>query len=458
MVAAPNIQRQAATPKGILRRTEEAAFEDVPDPRDTQRITYPLDGVLQLGVVGLATGARSTRAVETRSQQLVEQAEQTIDLGGPISDNAFGLILRRLEPYQLRQALHRTIKAEWVDRENLRPSRLSTSTVAIDGKCLTTLEAWQLRQLVSSRTDLEGDELTVEQLKRVYSTRFPEIQLRADDDAGLIGVAMVHRATLVSSEAAVVIDQRSIPGSTSEHGEITRTLEALFETYGRTKMLQRITVDAGNMYRKTARTIIERGSDYFGALKERAQGELYDRAVDWLGDRTVEEADAIHTETSHGKTLTYRVWQMKIAEGTCGWEGTRQLVRIQRVAVDNNTGETKVGERYFVSSESPDQLGAMEAYQVARAHWRCENEGHWTADAIWDEDARRTPWTRDPTGIVNVGILRVIAINILALLRSMSWIEKDGTMETPPWKQVIEHAMHALLTPILNTGEFDEFD
>lgn len=458
MVAQRNIQRKAATPKGILRRTLDAEFREVPDPRDERYITHPLSGVLQLGVLGLATGTRSTEAIETRSTQLAAPVEQAIDLDGRISDNAFGLILRQLEPYQLRQALHRAVKAEWVDRENLRPSELSKSTVAIDGKCLTTLEAWELRQLVSSRTELEGSELTVEQLKRVYSTRFPEIQLREDDDAGLIGVAMVHRATLVSSEAAVVIDQRSIPGTTSEHGEITNTLEALFNTYGRTKMLQRITVDAGNMYRKTARTVCDRGADYFGALKEHAQGDLYDCAVEGLGDRPDEEADATHTETSHGKTLTYRVWQMPIAEGTCGWEGTRQLIRIQRVAVDNETGERNVGERYFVSSESPEQLGAMEAYHVARNHWRCENEGHWTADAIWDEDARRTPWTRDPTGIVNVGILRVIAINILAILRSMSRIEKGDQMETPTWKQVIEHAIQALLRPVLETGEFDEFD
>lgn len=457
MVAQPNLQRQATRAKGILRRTKEANFEDVSDPRNEHRIKHPLSGVLQLGVVGLATKARSTRTVEVRSTQLVEEVDDAIDLDGRISDNGFGLILRRLEPYQLRQALHRSVEAEW-NRNHLAPTELSKSTVAIDGKHLTTLNSDQVRQLVTSRTELNGEELSVRQLKQLYATQFPEVQLRDDDDAGLIGVVMAHRATLVSSQAAVVVDQRSIPGTTSEHGEITNTLEALFDTYGHTEMIQRVTVDAGNMYRKTAARACSEEVDYFGAIKEKSQGKLYDRAAEWLGDRTAQEADEVHIETSHGQTLIYRVWRMKVADRTCGWEGTRQLIRLQRIAVDNDDEEVSVGERYFVSSESPDKLDALEAYHLARAHWRCENEGHWTADAIWDEDARRTPWTRDPTGIVNVGILRVLAINILALLRSMSCIRKGDRTLTPGWSQVVEYAVQVLLEPALETGGFNEFD
>lgn len=457
-MVAQRLQRKATTPKGVLRRTKDADLEAVSDPRDKNRITHPLGGVLQLGVVGLATGARSQRAVETRSTQLDDEVDEACGLDGRISDNQFGLILRRIEPYQLRQALHRTVRAEWIDRENLRPTALDKSTVAIDGKNLAVLRAKKLRQWVSRYTDLDGEKLTVEQLRHVYATRFPEIQLREDDEAGLIGVAMVHRATLVSSDAAVVIDQRSIPGTTSEHGEITETLEALDDTYGRTEMVERVTVDAGNMYRKTAQKASDLNVEYFGAMKENSQGKLYDRADQWLGDRGPEEADQAHIETYNGNTIVYRIWSMTIAEGTLGWKGARQLIRIQRLAIDNDTEEVSVGNRYFVSSETPDELDALHAYRVARAHWRCENEGHWTADAIWEEDARRTPWTTHPTGIVNVGILRAIAINILALLRSMSRLRKGDQLVTPGWQRVIEHAIQALLRPVLETGDFDEFE
>ncbi len=436
-----SIQRKATTPNGILRRTKEADFEAVSDPRDQNRITHPLDGVLQLGVVGLATDAPSQRAVETRSTQLAKEVDKARGLDGRISDNQFGLILRRLEPYQLRKALHRTVRSEWIDRENLRPTQLDKSTVAIDGKNLAVLRAPKLRRLVSAHIELDGEKLTVEQLRQVYATRFPEIQLRDDDEAGLIGVAMAHRVTLVSSKGAVVVDQRSIPGTTSEHGEITKTLEALDRTYGRTDMLQRVTVDAGNMYRKTARKACKLGVEYFGALKESSQGTLYDHAEARLGERSGHEANQAHIETRNGETVVYRIWTMPVAEGTLGWKGARQLIRIQRVTVDNATEEVSVGERYFVSSEGPEELEALQAYRVARAHWRCENEGHWTADAISGEDARRTPWTTHPTGIVNVGILRAIAMNILALLRSMSRLRKGDTLVVPGWQAVIEHAI-----------------
>lgn len=99
----------------------------------------------------------------------------------------------------------------------------------------------------------------------------------------------------------------------------------------------------------------------------------------------------------------------------------------------------------------------LHAYRVTRAHWRCENEGHRTADAIWEEDARRTPWTTHPTGLVNVGILRTMVINILALLRSMNRLRKGDTLVTPAWQTVIEHAIQALLRPVFETGDFDEF-
>jgi len=458
MVTPDMYQRQAATPTGILRRTKEADFEEVSDPRNENRIKHPLDGVLDLGVLSLTTDARSARAVEDRSRELKAEVGEKINLDEPISDNAFSLILRRIDPYDLRKALRRTVKAEWTDRENLRPAQsFDKSTVAVDGKNLATLHDDRLRSLVTMHTPLEGRELTVEQLKEVYATHFPEVQLRDDDEAGLIGVVMVHRATLVSSGAAVVIDQTSIDGSTSEHGTIEHTLGALFDAYRRTDMLERITVDAGNMTRGAAAVIQEEGTDYFGALKA-SQGTLYERAVGWLEGRDAEEADQVHIETYNGKTLIYQVWTMKVAEGSLDWKGARQLVRIRRIAVDNADEEVTAEDRYFVSSEPCEEFSPLQAYRVARAHWRCENEGHWTADAIWEEDARRTPWTTYPAGIVNVGVLRSIAINILALLRSMSRLRRGETFVTPGWKKVIEHAMDALLHSALVTGEFDAFE
>ena len=140
-----------------------------------------------------------------------------------------------------------------------------------------------------------------------------------------------------------------------------------------------------------------------------------------------------------------------------GWKGARQLVRVERVVADDN-GPVSVGNRYFVCSMSSDELTASDTLNLARGHWRCENEGHWTADAIWDEDARRTPWTQHPNGILVVGILRAIAINILAVLRALSRVERGENLVKPTWQTCIEQVLLVLFEPLLDMTEFNAFE
>lgn len=54
-----------------------------------------------------------------------------------------------------------------------------------------------------------------------------------------------------------------------------------------------------------------------------------------------------------------------------------------------------------------------------------------------------------------MGILRALAVNILAVLRALSRIRRKGKLEKPSWQAVIEHAYSALCDPILDTLEFD---
>jgi hypothetical protein len=70
-MVAERIQYNATTPKGILRRTRDARFEKVEEPRHSNRIKHSLKGALELGVIGLATDTPSIRGIETRSDRLV---------------------------------------------------------------------------------------------------------------------------------------------------------------------------------------------------------------------------------------------------------------------------------------------------------------------------------------------------------------------------------------------------
>jgi hypothetical protein len=452
-MAAMKIRRNAATPKGFLRRVDDCGFEGVTDPRHASWVVHPLVGVLKLGALALATHARSTRAVETRSEQLRGAVRDSLGLSERVSDNAFGQILPALDWLELRRGLHRQVKAE-ARRGNLDPTHLSKSTVAIDGKHLATIPEKRLRNLISQRTELDGHALEPEQLRRVLRTQFPYVQLQHGDDGRLHGLVAAHRATLVSAAAAPTIDQWPLAGKTNEWGTIKVTVSTLLKAYSRTRLVERVTLDAGNATPNVAEQLAEHEVDYFMTLKT-SQGALHQQARDLLAGRPGRQAQHRVVVDERGKMICYTVWQAELDEEH-GFDGARQVFRIERVAASDE--DATVGTRYFVSSEAPEQLGAEEALKLARAHWRCENEGHWTADAIFDEDARRTPWTQHPVGVLVVGLLRLMAVNILAVLRALSRYKRAEKWLTPTWKMVYEHALLSLCEPILDMQQFNACD
>jgi len=86
-------------------------------------------------------------------------------------------------------------------------------------------------------------------------------------------------------------------------------------------------------------------------------------------------------------------------------------------------------------------------------HWRCEEETHWTCDAMLQEDRRQLAWSRHPDGVFVVSVLRVIALNILAIARKLSRLGKR--LETTTWHQVAQHFLLVLCAATLLTEDFD---
>jgi len=111
------------------------------------------------------------------------------------------------------------------------------------------------------------------------------------------------------------------------------------------------------------------------------------------------------------------------------------------------------GNRFYVCNRPPAELGPKAAMSFSRAHWRCEDETHWTADAELGEDRRRLAWSRHPNGVFVISALRMIALGILALARRLSRL--GYSLETPSWQQVAEHFLLVLCDPVLDTGAFD---
>ncbi len=442
------MRRQGATCKGLKKRVLDLGFDRVNDPRIVGMVDYRLPTMLAALVASMATMARSLRMVEQRTGQMALKQGQWMGVQERIADNTFGKVLPRLEVCELMWCLHRLVKAEH-RRNNLEPTRLPRGTVAIDGKNVATLHWHDMLRVLK----LKPDETTVEQGTKLFAQRYPMAQVCKRDSGEPYALLRVHTVTLVSGEAAVCVHQRPIAGHTNELGSMPALLDELKAAYGKTRLFSLVTTDAGNTSCGIAGKALSLGLDYFMQLKS-THGEIHAEAQDALGQRRKSRANTNYTDTQNGQVVTYHLWHYDLGEdGWLDWTHARQLVRIGRTAECQRTGEVTVGNRYYVSSRSPDAMSPRTALDTCRAHWRCENNTHWTADAELMEDRRRLAWSRHPQGSLVVSALRMMALCILAVARKLSRLGYSA--ETPSWGQVAEHFLLQLCESNLETKAFD---
>ena len=442
------MERQAATPKGFERRVQDLELGRVPDPRQAAKVKIPLGTLLVALVASMVTRARSLRAAEQRTAGISQKHGCFMGLKNRIADNSFGKVLPRLCLDSLVGSLHRLVKAEH-RRGNLKPSHLAVGTVAIDGKNAGTVHWHDLCRIFG----LDRQEASVGELRERLVEQYPEAQLCVPEQGEPYALMRIHTVTLVSADAAPCLHLRPIAGCTNEIGSMCKLLDELKEDYGRTRIFGRITTDSGNTSLAAMSKAIEHGWHYFAQMKSEL-GDIYAEAEQQLGERRRQRAHATYSDAQNGKAVTYYLWRYDLTEqGWLKWPHARQLIRVQRITEELATGKKTVGNRTYISSEAPAVLEPSAALRVSRAHWRCEDETHWTADAEMQEDRRRLAWSRHPNGILVVSVLRMIAIAILAVARRLS--RMGYSLETPSWAQVAEHFLLQLCGSILDTEAFD---
>jgi hypothetical protein len=439
------MQRQAATSKGFDKRLRDVHFERVKDDRYAPNVRHELDTMLNLLVTAMATMAKSLRHAEQRTEQILKKHGPWQGLYKRIADNTFGKVIRWVSVSSLVERLQGLIKAEH-RRGNLKPTVLRISTAAIDGKNVATLH-WRT---LCQELDLEPQAAKPKQVKRLLKKRFPNLQFCQPKVGEPYALARVHTVTLISSLAACCIHERPIPGSTNEIGAMPGLLKELHQAYGRCGLIEMLTTDAGNTSLKTATMTVNRlRLGYFAQMKSE-HGDVYAEAERALGSRSAKQSDLHYTDTQNGKVATYHIWHEDLGdEGWLNWTHARQFVRVQRVAEDLVTGDKTLGNRS--KTVPPEQ-----ALTISRAHWRCEEETHWTSDAMLLEDQRRLAWSRHPNGVFVASVLRKIALVILAVARKLSRF--GYTRETPSWRQVAEHFALTLCATNLLTEKFDAVD
>lgn len=417
------VNRKAVTKKAVFRRLRDAELSRLSDRRDRRGRRYRHLGLVYALMLGCMSALRSLRDVERQTDELSVDLRKTTGIRQRISDTTLRDTLLALEPSELRPALHRQVKAEH-RRGNLKPRRLPLGLVAIDGKCLAKLDRWD----------------------------HPDVQPVRPDGRAPYGLARVHGAHLVSSMATVCIDRRGIPGSTNEIGSVCDFTRELLTTYKRTGLFEAIIADAGNCSLEHASLIDDNDLGYILAIKQPA-GDIYSEARRRLAEQSAGEADQVVSRREKGGTVTHRLWRVPIS-GFLNWRHARQLIRVERT-VNNDAGET-TGNRYFVTNLPQGRLNGARWLAAIRLYWRCENSGHWTADVVWKEDARRTPWITDPKAVFALALLRMIALNVIAILRATS--RRSYCSQPPPWADVIQALRFLLAPPALVLGERLDFE
>lgn len=274
--------------------------------------------------------------------------------------------------------------------------------------------------------------------RSVIRQSYPYFQADEEAQSGwLWGEVRTLSVVLASSPSTPCLDCVPVAGCTNEMGTFDEAFGTLLNDWGWTRLFEAVCVDAGMVSLDNATLVKQAGVDYIMAIKG-GQPELQGKLNELLDPRTTPDAQS--TERYKGKNLTYRLWRTKDAAGWLDWSHLKQGLLIRRTLCADDSSEPDQDEYRFYASSIPwSRLCHEEWLVVVRAHWRIENNLHWTLDKILREGKR--PWIRDPHGMLVMNILRRIAYNVLARQRARTLCSDDTMI---PWADLIEMLYDAL--------------
>jgi hypothetical protein len=404
-------------------------FDQVPDPRDPRGQRWRLGALLASALVSLTLLARSLRRAEQLTDDLCSsRLLRKLGIRRRVPDSTLGETLSIVPPQSMLDQLHRQIRAEH-RRKALEPTRLPVRVVSIDGKA-QSVHNHPLTPFYCQQQSAEG-----EPERYVYK---------------------VLNATLISPSAAVCIHQKPIPAWTNEMGYFEQFFEELRVAYGRAELFDVVMSDAGVLSREHCGKLDALGYGYVVALKSN-NPELEREARALLGSvamqqRPVAEDADWECDSSRG-WIKRQLWTSTELAGWPGWEHLRQLwlVRVLVLHPEDERIEVLEERLYATNLTTGHRIRDQHILHLVRAHWRIENELHGTLDIELREDD--SGWVRRGYGLMNTGLLRAMAYNMLAIARSVHL--RRSTLIG--WQQLRDWIRDALLWPRLRDAEpFDQ--
>lgn len=394
-------------------------FDRVPDPRDPRGQRWRLGALLSSALVSLMLLARSLRRAEQLTEDLAgSRLLRKLGIRRRVPDSTLGDALALVAPQALLDELHRHVLSEH-RRKALGPTRLPVRVVAIDGKA-QSVHPEPLTPFYCQQQNTEGE---------------PERYLYR-----------VLNATLISSSAAVCIHQKPIPAWTNEMGYFEEFFDELRSAYARAELFEVVTSDAGVLSREHCGKLDQLGFGYVVALKDN-NPELEREARRVLEpmaarQRPVAEDEGWEQDSSRG-LIKRQLWTSTELAGWPGWEHLRQVWLVRVLGWDAKQRHTYVLEERLYATNLTTGHAIRGAYilHLVRAHWRIENELHGTLDIQLREDD--PGWVRRGYGLMNTGLLRAMAYNLLAIARSVHL--RAGRLVA--WQQLRDWLRDAILWP-----------
>lgn len=335
-----------------------AHFADLPDPRQTAKISYSLFDVLFLTLCAVIGGAEGWQDIEDFGEAHLPwfQARGLFPDGLPV-DDTIARVMSRLDPVQFQHCF-----LNWMQSVS---ARSEGAIISIDGKVL----------------------------RRSY---------HREDRASAI-----HMVSAFASANGVVLGQVKTDAKSNEITAIPALL-ALLDIRGCL-----VSIDAMGCQTAIAAQIVEQGGDYLLAVKGN-QARL-SCAVREAFETVIPAARQIAC-IEHGRGRTeareYHVIPAdEVARQCPGWQGLSTLGVAIGYRLDNK-GKASLEYRYYISSAV---LSKVQFADAVRSHWGIENQLHWVLDVTMKEDA--CPIYRED-GASNLATVRHIALNMLRLEES----------------------------------------
>ena len=352
------VMKNAATDVGPLAEAVVFLhhFRELRDPRQPGKVSYPLDEVLLLCLLGVLAGAECFTEIAlfgTKKLALLRRFRPFKD-GTPAHDH-LGDILATLDAEQFQACF-----AAWV----AAVAGVPAGVVAVDGKTLR-------------RSGRKGAK-----------------------DA-------IHMVSAFAARQRLVLGQVKVSDKSNEIVAIPKLLDML-AIEGAV-----VTIDAMGCQRDIAQKVLDKKADYVLALKGN-QGTLRDdielfvteQQAHGFADTAVSQD--ITVDGDHGRIETRTttvIGDVEWLQQHHKWPGLKSVVIVESRREAN--GKVEQETRYYITSLV--MLASLMG-PIVRGHWAIENSLHWVMDMVFRDDECRVRTDNAPA---NFSTIKHIALNLL---------------------------------------------